>query len=319
MADAAALEREAIVEEAGAVEDDVASALRQFAVDNALASSEPPRAPHALWHQGQAVGSNRRRPLSPFEAAFERAQLDLATSLTEAPLPLETIAPPPPPAPEIATSALATLTPLPSSPPEAPESYQPRPPPPPVPESAPPDAPLPTLTPAQVAACAVFRDALSDLLGIRADQPQGSPEILFKLGSRRQAARFQAFLEDAARQELPASVKGFLGLSHVYLATQLKPVLLLGRANARRLKALESGLAQCANLDALISGAVTYGALGATVREAFCEVVEQILDFLRFCSRKDADPALPESVALYVDAVRKRRFATKANGDLDDR
>lgn len=166
------------------------------------------------------------------------------------------------------------------------------------------------LSPLQAAACALFRASFANLLGIRADQPQGNSEILLRLDHKREAANFQAFLDGEAHPDQPEAIQGILAMGNLYLAAQLKPALLFGRANVQRQRALERGLAHCAQLNALISGAATYEALGPKVHAAFFQVIEQILDFLRFCWRAKLDPAMPESVARYVEAVGRQRFAT---------
>ena len=173
------------------------------------------------------------------------------------------------------------------------------------------------LTPLQAAACGLFRASFATLLGISADQPQGNSEILLRLDHKREAARFQAFLEGEAHPDQPDAIQGILALGNIYLATQLKPVRFPGRANVQRQKALERGLAHCAQLNALISGAATYEALGPQIHAAFFQVIEQLLDFLRFCWRAKLDPAMPESVARYLEAVRKRRFATSPGDRLE--
>ncbi len=173
------------------------------------------------------------------------------------------------------------------------------------------------LTPLQAAACALFRTSLANLLDIRADQPRGNSQLLLRLGRRREAARFENFLEGEAHPDQPEAIQGILALGSVYLATQLKPVRFFCRANAQRQRALERGLAHCAHLDALISGAATYEALGPEIHAAFFQVIEQLLDFLRFCWREKLDPAAAEGVARYVAAVRKRRFATSPGDRLD--
>ena len=173
------------------------------------------------------------------------------------------------------------------------------------------------LSDVEAAACALFRASFDKLLGIRIDQPQGEAARLLKLRQRREAARFQAFLDGESRAAHPEAIQGILALGNLYLATQLKPTRLFWLVNEQRQVALARGLEHCGQLRAMVSGAATFEALGPEIHAAFFQVVEQILDFVRFCHRGDLDPAARSSVERYLEAVRKRRFATTAGDRLD--
>ena len=166
-------------------------------------------------------------------------------------------------------------------------------------------------------ACALFRASFDKLLGIRVDQPQGEAARLLKLSKRREAARFQAFLDGETRSERPEAIQGILALGNLYLATQLKPTRLFFLVNGQRQTALARGLQCCGQLRAMVSGAATFESLGPEIHAAFFQVIEQLLDFVRFCHRGDLDPAARSSVERYLEAVRKRRFATTAGDKLD--
>ncbi|AKU93181.1 hypothetical protein [Vulgatibacter incomptus] len=100
--------------------------------------------------------------------------------------------------------------------------------------------------------------------------------------------------------------RGLSSVGQLFLASHLRRRSLFGKPNHRRIEALRAGLSALPSdrPDSLATAAGLFEEEGEAVIERFQKVSELLLDYVRFCSIREADPLHPGAVEAYIEADR---------------
>lgn len=127
----------------------------------------------------------------------------------------------------------------------------------------------------------------------------------FQTDSSGDLDRLEAFARDClARGELVPAAAGLAWLLPIHAAAGMKKTSLFGRANHRRGRLLEEGLARWpGEMAALVGAAEVVVFEGPLARQGFARALDAVMEYLAFCARNRLDPKAKASATRFAQGT----------------
>lgn len=124
----------------------------------------------------------------------------------------------------------------------------------------------------------------------------------FETDSSGDLDRLESFARDCVpRGELVPTAAGLAWLLPIHAAAGMKKTSLFGRANHRRGRLLEEGLARWpGEMAALVGAAEVVLFEGPIARQGFARVLDAVMEYLAFCARNRLDPRAAASATRFA-------------------